>query len=116
METLYVDMGSGSGRICRFRVLRRFGDRLRGLLGTDRSAEAVALVGCSSIHTFGMRYAIDVALVGEDGLVLKARRALPPGRVLASRGAWCALERPASPYPWMCEGDSLVPEAGASVA
>ena len=52
------------------RLLSTWGERLRGLLGTGPDAEPAMLVRCGSVHTFGMTYALDVALVGELGEVL----------------------------------------------
>lgn len=107
VETLCV---RGRGDRCpelRFRTLRGWAERLRGLLGTDELATPVALVDCSSIHTFGMRYPIDVALVRSDGRVLRSWRGLPPGRVLSSRGAWLALERPARAGAWVRAGETV---------
>lgn len=110
METFALDFGGG--REVRFRVLRGWLGRLRGLLGSDERAMPVVLVGCSSIHTFGMSYAIDVALVDRTGRVRRVRRSVPPGRVVAARRGWLAFERPASDGPWMSEGGSVAPCLG----
>lgn len=87
----------------RFEALRGW-KKVRGLLGTDRDAGPVALCGCASIHTVGMRYPIDVALVTRGGLVLRSRRAVVPGRLVSAAGAYYALERPSAPGPWPSEG------------
>lgn len=50
---------------------------------------------CSSIHTFGMRFALDVAFLDRDGRVLRRVEAVPPRRVLWCRGAAAVLELPA---------------------
>ena len=97
----------------RFRALRGMGDRVVGLLGTDEGAEPVALCGCSSIHTWGMRYALDVALVSRNGLVLKSCKNVVPHRLLVAPGAYYALERPASEDPWPSAG-SWIAIANAS--
>ena len=100
-----------------FVVLSTWVDRLRGLLGTCADADPVILTRCSSIHTFGMRYPIDVAFVDEHGGVLRSVRALAPRRLLSSPRAYCVFERPASEMPWFEEGDSagvaaiIVPES-----
>lgn len=88
----------------RLRALTTWWERLHGLLGTDATAGAVALCGCSSIHTFGMRYGIDVALVASNGAVLRSRRELPPRRLLWAADAEFAFERPSSADPWPAEG------------
>ena len=100
-----------------FESLHGFVQRMRGLLGPRARGRPVALVGCSSIHTLGMRYGIDVALVSRNGKVLLSRRDVGPGRIVSARGAWLALERPAEQTSWPCEGSwvSLV-ERGAQTA
>lgn len=70
--------------------------RLRGLLfraplAVDGS-EALVIRPCSSIHTFGMGYALDVVFVDRSGNVLKVREALRPWRACASRGAHAVIE------------------------
>lgn len=89
------------------RVLSSWAERLCGLLGTGESAAPVLLARCPSIHTFGMRYPIDVALVGEFGEVLAVRRALPPCEFFSHAGAACAIERPARVGEWLEEGEHL---------
>ena len=82
------------------RPLVSWWQRLRGLLATDRSAGTVALMNCSSIHTFWMSYALDVAFVAADGRVLRSVRGVPPWRVLYCQGASYVLERPSQEGPW----------------
>lgn len=89
------------------RLLATWRERLRGLLGTDKTANPVMLVRCDSIHTFGMRYALDIAFVSRDGRVLQCRRCVPPGRVVSFRSAFYVLERPARQDPWFQEGDVI---------
>ncbi len=74
---------------------------------TSCDAMPVVLLGCDSIHTIGMGYAIDVAFVDADGLVMDSIRGLPPGKVVTRRGASLVFERPASPEPWMTHGGSV---------
>ncbi len=47
------------------------GSRARGLLGRDGIGGALVLAPCRSVHTLGMRFAIDVAYLDEQGVVLK---------------------------------------------
>ncbi|MPT25452.1 MAG: DUF192 domain-containing protein [Achromobacter sp.] len=67
---------------------------MRGLLGRrppgDRSG--ILLMPCRAVHTFGMRYAIDVAFVSRQGRVLKLCRALPPRRIALCLGAVAVVE------------------------
>jgi uncharacterized membrane protein (UPF0127 family) len=59
--------------------------RRRGLLGREGIEGALLLRPCRSVHTFGMGFAIDVALCDEDLVVLRIctlrpRRLSPPRR------------------------------------
>lgn len=58
-------------------VLRARRDRGRGMLGRDGVEGAVLLDPCRSVHTFGMRFAIDVAFCDADGMVLRTVRLRP---------------------------------------
>lgn len=88
-------------------VLSTWRERLRGLLGTGSEAGPVMLTLCSSVHTFGMRYPLDIAFVGERGEVLLVCRRVEPGRVRAHPRARCVIERPAREGSWLEEGEHL---------
>lgn len=45
--------------------------RRRGLLGRDGIEGALVIERCRWVHTLGMRFAIDVAFVDADGVVVK---------------------------------------------
>ena len=68
--------------------------RNRGLLGRDSLAPSSVLVlaPCNSIHTFFMRFPIDVAFVAKDGRVLKIRHGVRPWRIAWCVRAFCVLE------------------------
>lgn len=55
-------------------------ERRRGLRGRDEFEGALLLRPCRQVHTFGLRFAIDVAFCGADGNVL-ATTALRPRRI-----------------------------------
>lgn len=88
----------------RLRMLETVRERMHGLLGSTKDAEPVALCRCTSIHTWGMRYPLDVAFVSSRGEVLKTARNLAPGRMSMALGACYVFERPSSPDPWPTEG------------
>jgi hypothetical protein len=71
--------------------------RRQGLLGRDRLDPGAALIiaPCSSIHTFFMRFAIDVIFVARDGRVLKTCGAVGRSRIALRLGAFAAIELPA---------------------
>ncbi len=76
----------------RIHVARSFLQRARGLLGRAPLAadEALLIRPCSSIHTFGMRFTIDVVFIDARGYVLAvhARRWAPgASRVAAAPSA-----------------------------
>ncbi|MGG2458446.1 DUF192 domain-containing protein [Streptomyces sp. RGM 3693] len=54
--------------------------RTRGLLGRDGIVGALLLTPASGVHTFGMRFAIDVAYLSRDFTVLDVRT-MRPGRL-----------------------------------
>ena len=60
--------------------------RRRGLLGRDGlpAGSAMLLTPCNSIHTIGMRFAIDVVFVDARGRVRKVVRNLSPWRMAIS--------------------------------
>ena len=49
-------------------------DRARGLIGRDGQEGAMVLPSCRWVHTIGMRFALDVAYLDADGIVLKTVR------------------------------------------
>jgi uncharacterized membrane protein (UPF0127 family) len=71
--------------------------RRRGLLGRDGMPEGSALIiaPCQAIHTFRMRFAIDIVFVNRHGLILKVRRGVKPGRLTGSLAAFAVIELPA---------------------
>ncbi len=58
-------------------------DRMKGLLGRDRLEPGCGLViePCTSIHTFFMRFAIDVLFIDRNGEVIRTYESLPPWRI-----------------------------------
>jgi len=59
---------------------RSLAERSRGLLGRDGIGTGLVLQPASSVHTLGMRFAIDVAYVDRSGTVL-AVTTMPPRRM-----------------------------------
>jgi uncharacterized protein len=70
--------------------------RLLGLALLDRSRAGTGLLipSARSVHTFGMRFALDVTFLDRDGAVLTQARAVPPRRIVGDRRARAVLETP----------------------
>ena len=70
--------------------------RMVGLLNRKSLAqgEGLLLDRCYGIHTFFMRFAIDVLFLDKDYRVMKAVRALPPWRTSVVKQAVYVLELP----------------------
>lgn len=69
-------------------------ERARGLLGRAPlgAREALLLEPCWLVHTFGMRYALDLAFVDRNGRVRKLAYGVRPGRIAGSPGSWQTIE------------------------
>jgi uncharacterized membrane protein (UPF0127 family) len=79
-------------------VAKDFRTRLRGLAFRDREQAGPGLLipRCAGVHTFGMRFALDVYFLDAEGAVISARRQVPPRRVLWQRGSSAVLEIPSA--------------------
>lgn len=87
-----------------------FYQRAKGLLGrkTLQYGEALVLKRCNSIHTFFMKFPIDVVFIHKNGTVLKIMSNIKPGRL--SPIIWKAahvIEFPAGfvTHELICQGD-----------
>lgn len=81
--------------------------RLRGLLGRGRYPGALLLVPCNDVHTFGMRYDIDVAFLAPDGSVLESFRKVGACRRLRCGNAYATIERISTDSSWLERGDTI---------
>lgn len=68
--------------------------RKRGLLKHDSlpDGEALIIAPTNAIHTFFMRFSIDVAFVSRSGEVLRVRRDMPPWRIAAAWRGFAVVE------------------------
>jgi uncharacterized membrane protein (UPF0127 family) len=94
----------GSGETVAHEVLCARGplQRARGLLAHPplEPGRALLLEPAAQVHTFGMRYAIDVVFCDGDWVVLRVERFLRPGRLTRwVRGARRVLELRAGSLP-----------------
>jgi len=95
-DTEHVLENTRTGEVVADHLLRAFdsAERRQGLLGRESLAEgsAIIIAPCSAVHTFFMRFAIDIAFVARDGKVLKVRSAVRPWRLAAALGAFAVVE------------------------
>lgn len=68
--------------------------RRRGLARLDRLPpnHALHIPQTPSVHTFGMRFALDLIWLGKDGSIVGIDRDVAPGRIVFSRGARSVIE------------------------
>src|SRR5215467_16135709 len=79
------------------RVARGPRARFLGLAHLDREEAGPGLLipRCSSVHTFGMRFPLDLYFLGGDGRVVAIRRGVPARRLAICGRARAVLEVPA---------------------
>jgi uncharacterized membrane protein (UPF0127 family) len=83
--------GSGPVRVAASRRAR-----LAGLaLLPDPPPCGLLLPGTRAVHTFGMRFALDLLWLDAGGRVVRVDRGVPPNRLKACREARAVLELPA---------------------
>src|SRR4030043_657923 len=62
-----------------------FFSRLVGLLGTaEKGQESLHIVPCNSIHTFGMKYPVDILFLDRAESVVKMISCMKPNRTACS--------------------------------
>ncbi len=71
--------------------------RLLGLalLYREEAGPGLLIPRCRCVHTFGMRFELDLVFVDEATQPVAVRRRVPPRRVVAERRARAVLELPA---------------------
>jgi uncharacterized protein len=93
-ETITVERESGEVLCERCLVADTFWTRLRGLMGRNEltADEGLLIRPAGSVHTFFMRFAIDVVFLDRNDGVVKVVSGLRPWRVAAARRARRVLE------------------------
>lgn len=93
-------------------IARDSATRRRGLLGRDSigTDQALVIAPCQGVHTFGMRFAIDIIAVGRDGRVIKVRSRVTSRRVVIAWSAFAIVELAAGALECtdLCKGDRLI--------
>ena len=70
--------------------------RLLGLAMLDRESAGRGLLipRCRSVHTFGMRFPLDLVFLDGGDRVVELHRGVPPGRFIRCPAAMAVLELP----------------------
>ena len=68
--------------------------RKRGLLGRDglQASHAIVIAPSNMVHTFFMRFPIDILVVAKDGRVVKARANVPARRIVGALRGFAVVE------------------------
>ena len=85
-------------------IVDGYRDRLLGLskLAREEAGSGLLIPRCSSVHTFGMRFRLDLVFLDEEHRPLSARFLVPPRRFAIHPGAYAVLE-----VPSLMEGNSI---------
>jgi uncharacterized membrane protein (UPF0127 family) len=80
LDALPARVLSGGLRVAR---AERRADRMKGLAKLDAlpAGYALQLPRCRSVHTFTMRFPLDLIWLGKDGRPVRIDRAVPPSRM-----------------------------------
>ena len=110
----YVLRNERTAAVLATRVLTAFdsASRRTGLLQHESLPEGTCLIIAPSnaIHTFFMRFAIDIAFVTKAGIAVKLRAAVPPWRLAGALRAYAVIELPAGTFEktGTRQGDRLI--------
>jgi uncharacterized membrane protein (UPF0127 family) len=77
-------------------VAATFPSRVLGLSRLDRdcAGQGLLIPRCRSVHTFGMRFSLDLLFFDDEGRVIDLRRQVPPRRIARNPAAAAILELP----------------------
>ena len=98
----FVLRNQQTGAVVATHLLPAFDSATRnvGLLGRHSLDPGTAMIiaPTNAVHTFFMRFPIDIAFVKKDGRILKIRERLPAWRMAAAWGAYAVVEMPAGSF------------------
>ena len=98
----FVLRNQQSGAVVATHLIPAFDSATRnvGLLGRHSldPGSAMIIAPTNAVHTFFMRFPIDIAFVKKDGRILKIRERLPAWRITAAWGAYAVVEMAAGSF------------------
>lgn len=90
---MLVQLQTPDGKIVTLKKADTFGLRFFGLMGKDETPIGLWLIPCSSIHTFMMRFELDVVFLNKSQEIVSIHNHLRPGKTaLGGKGAYSAIE------------------------
>jgi len=90
-----VNANTGVRLVSRVEAALDSATRRRGLLGrSGLDDEALVIAPCNAVHTFFMRFPIDVAFVDREGAITRCFSRVPSWRIVLWRG-FATVELPA---------------------
>lgn len=88
-----IDADSGAQIVSRLSAAVDSASRRKGLLGrSGLDDEALVIAPCNAVHTFFMRFALDILFVDRDGRVRRTAEHVKPWRVAGSLRAFATIE------------------------
>ena len=107
-----MSASDGTVLIDRVEWVTGFWGRCHGLIGLSTIVQrGMALVPCKAVHTYFMRFSLDVIFFSRDFRVVHiAKNILPYRIVCGGRNAWGVIEVQSGWFPWnrLKEGDRLI--------
>ncbi len=93
MRTVSITHENGNS-ISDVKVADTAPSRMRGLLGSKPLTieQGLLITPCNSVHTFGMKYAIDVIFLNKKNYVIKIIKVMKPTRITGCFRASKVLE------------------------
>lgn len=90
----YLATANGESLIPEVKMTSNFYERFIGLLGSKslNPKQGLIISPCSSVHTIGMRYPIDLIFLNDNWIVLKTVQSLKPWRFAFANSASMVLE------------------------
>jgi len=120
MRTMRALLKAGRPVVADVEIAATFWRRAVGLLGRRvlPPGRGLWLVPCAAVHTFGMRFSLDLVFLDRELRVVRVVRNVPAGRLARGGGAHSVLEIAAGwlPAGALQPGDGLSWAAGASPA
>lgn len=74
-----------------------FYKKLKGLMFSKNESKGIMLNKCKSIHTFGMKYNIDLIFIDKNGHYLSKRLSVTPNKIIfGPKNTYSIIEIPSS--------------------